>query len=70
MSSLPEAHRKALDATGRIVRGIDSRQLDESTPCEDFDVRGLLNHVVSGNLLGRAAGVGQDHRRSRRPLRR
>ena len=41
---------KALDATGRIVRGIDPRHLEESTPCETFDVRGLLNHVVSGNL--------------------
>ena len=50
MSSLAEEHRRALDATGRIVRGIDPRRLDESTPCEDFDVRGLLNHVVSGNL--------------------
>jgi len=50
VSSLAEAHRQALDATGRIVRGIDPVELDDSTPCEDYDVRGLLNHVVSGNL--------------------
>ncbi|HEX2384269.1 MAG TPA: TIGR03086 family metal-binding protein [Acidimicrobiales bacterium] len=50
MSSLPEEHRRALDATGRIVRGIDPRHLEESTPCENFDVRDLLNHLVSGNL--------------------
>jgi len=49
VSSLPEDHRRALDATARIVRGIDSGQLDDATPCEDYDVRGLLNHVVSGN---------------------
>jgi len=50
VSSLAEAHRQALDATGRVVRGVDRGQLDDSTPCEDYDVRGLLNHVVSGNL--------------------
>jgi uncharacterized protein (TIGR03086 family) len=50
MTSLPEAHRTALDATGRIVRRIDAGQMSQSTPCEDFDVRGLLNHLVSGNL--------------------
>ncbi len=50
MSDLAEQHRKALDATGRIVRGIDAADMDKSTPCEDYDVRALLNHVVSGNL--------------------
>jgi uncharacterized protein (TIGR03086 family) len=50
MTLLSDAHRKALDATGRIVRGLDGGQMSASTPCEDFDVRGLLNHVVSGNL--------------------
>jgi len=50
MTSLPDAHRQALDATGRIVRGIDAGQLSGSTPCDAFDVRGLLNHLVSGNL--------------------
>jgi uncharacterized protein (TIGR03086 family) len=50
MNDLPQQHRKALDATGRIVRGIDATDMDKPTPCEDYDVRGLLNHVVSGNL--------------------
>jgi uncharacterized protein (TIGR03086 family) len=50
VTSLPEQHRKALDATGRIVRGIDAAHLASSTPCDDYDVRGLLSHVVSGNL--------------------
>jgi uncharacterized protein (TIGR03086 family) len=50
MTSLPEAHRTALAATGRIVRGIDAGQMSDPTPCERFDVRGLLNHIVSGNL--------------------
>ncbi|MEY2432150.1 MAG: hypothetical protein QOC92_1875 [Acidimicrobiaceae bacterium] len=47
--NLPDAHRRALDATGRIVANIKPDQLDASTPCEDYDVRGLLQHVISGN---------------------
>jgi uncharacterized protein (TIGR03086 family) len=50
MSNLADQHRKALDATGRIVRGVDAADMDKPTPCDDYDVRALLNHVVSGNL--------------------
>ena len=50
MTDLPQVHRQALDATGRIVAGIDAQQLGAATPCGDFDVRALLNHVVAGNL--------------------
>ena len=49
MTSLPDLHDRALAATGRIVAGISDDQLSASTPCSEFDVRGLLNHVVSGN---------------------
>lgn len=49
MTDLPVMHRRALDATGRLVKGVQPSQLDGATPCEGFDVRALLNHVVSGN---------------------
>src|SRR3982751_6857445 len=49
MSELPDLHERALAATGRIVAGISSDQLGLGTPCEDYDVRALLNHVISGN---------------------
>jgi uncharacterized protein (TIGR03086 family) len=49
MRPLPEVHRKALAATGEIVAGIKPDQLDGPTPCEDYDVRGLLQHLISGN---------------------
>uniref|UniRef100_UPI002FF22E2B TIGR03086 family metal-binding protein n=1 Tax=Streptomyces cyaneofuscatus TaxID=66883 RepID=UPI002FF22E2B len=35
-------------AAGRalpVVRGIDDGQLDRRTPCEEYDVRALLNHL-------------------------
>jgi uncharacterized protein (TIGR03086 family) len=47
--NLPEVHRKALRATGDIVGRITPDQLDASTPCEDYDVHGLLQHLISGN---------------------
>ncbi len=49
MTSLPELHRSALEATGRIVHGIGAAQLDAPTPCEGMDVRALLDHVIGGN---------------------
>ena len=48
--NLPDVHRRALAATGEIVGRITPAQLDAPTPCEDYDVRGLLNHLISGNF--------------------
>jgi uncharacterized protein (TIGR03086 family) len=50
MRPLPEVHRDALAATGRIVANVSASQLDAPTPCENYDVRGLLQHVISGNF--------------------
>jgi uncharacterized protein (TIGR03086 family) len=47
--NLPDVHRRALAATGEIVGHIGTDQLDAPTPCDDYDVRGLLNHLISGN---------------------
>jgi uncharacterized protein (TIGR03086 family) len=47
--NLPDVHRQALAATGVIVAGIKPDQLDSPTPCDDYDVRGMLQHVISGN---------------------
>jgi uncharacterized protein (TIGR03086 family) len=46
---IAELHARALAATSTIVRGIAADQLDRPTPCEGWDVRGLLDHVVGGN---------------------
>ena len=48
--NLPDVHRRALAATGEIVAGIKPDQLDARTPCDDYDVSGLLNHLISGNF--------------------
>jgi uncharacterized protein (TIGR03086 family) len=46
---LPELHDRALQATGRLVAAIEDDQWGDPTPCDDWDVRFLTNHVVSGN---------------------
>src|SRR2546427_9407773 len=47
---LPEFHARALDATRRFVAGLVDDKWDAPTPNTEWDVRDLLNHMVSGNL--------------------
>lgn len=49
-SSLPALHRQALESTHTLVAGIGSEQWPDPTPCDDWDVRQLVNHLVAGNL--------------------
>jgi uncharacterized protein (TIGR03086 family) len=41
----------ALDGTGRLVAGVTGDQWQLPTPCADWTVRQLLNHLVGGNRL-------------------
>jgi uncharacterized protein (TIGR03086 family) len=42
---------RALAATEQIVAGIGPGQWPDPTPCTELNVREVLNHLVSGNLL-------------------
>ena len=42
-------HDRALEATTSIVANVDASQFGAPTPCAEFDVRGLLNHMIVGN---------------------
>jgi uncharacterized protein (TIGR03086 family) len=44
-------YQRALLATGRIVAGVRPDQLSGPTPCRDWDVRLLLNHIIGGNHM-------------------
>ena len=46
---LVEVHRRALADTGRLAANVTPDQYGQETPCEDWDVHELLNHVISGN---------------------
>jgi uncharacterized protein (TIGR03086 family) len=49
VADLPDVHARALDATRGLVAGVGDGQWGDPTPCEDWDVRTLVNHIVSGN---------------------
>src|SRR6476659_6898912 len=39
--------KRAIDQTGSIVAGVKQEQLSDSTPCDEWDVRALLNHTIA-----------------------
>jgi uncharacterized protein (TIGR03086 family) len=45
---------------GKIVKGVKQDQLSNTTPCAEYDVRDLLNHMIGGlEMLGEAASGGK-----------
>lgn len=48
MSQVVDQIERAVDMTAVIVAGIAADQWDRPTPCADWDVHTLLNHVVGG----------------------
>jgi uncharacterized protein (TIGR03086 family) len=54
-------YARALNATSRVVAGTRREQLDDPTPCPDWTVRDLLNHLING-CLAFAAGARGDPR--------
>src|SRR5262252_2257390 len=59
MADIAERHAQALDHTGRIVAGIPADRWQSATPCDGWDVHGLLNHLVAGNLWAAELAAGQ-----------
>ncbi|WKV73585.1 TIGR03086 family metal-binding protein [Streptomyces sp. PCS3-D2] len=67
---------KALTHTGQLLGNVTPGQYALPTPCDDFDVRTLVNHMLAGNpyYVGLAHGgapdfalFAQDHIGDRRP---
>ena len=58
MTDIAELHAEALDVTGMIVAGIPEDRWHAGTPCDGWDVRALVNHVVSGNLWAAELAAG------------
>ncbi len=58
---LLDLDRRALAATGAHVGAVGSDDLTRPTPCAEWDVRALLNHVLGNNHLYASAveGVSQ-----------
>ena len=47
---ITELHRKAVENFAQKVQQVSVDQWREPTPCTDWDVRVLVNHVVSEEL--------------------
>jgi uncharacterized protein (TIGR03086 family) len=50
MSDTRELHRKALAAFGEKVMAIRDDRWHDPTPCSEWDVSALVNHLISENL--------------------
>lgn len=47
-------------ALGAVIAGIGPDQLDNPTPCADFTVRGVLEHMIGGGTMFAAAYRGEE----------
>jgi uncharacterized protein (TIGR03086 family) len=56
---LPVVHDRALAATRGVVAGVGADQWSRPTPCPDWDVRQLVNHIVTGNWWAAELGAGK-----------
>jgi uncharacterized protein (TIGR03086 family) len=59
MSAIHDLHARALQATTAIVANVRAEQFGDPTPCSEFDVLALLNHMVAGNLRFVAFAAGE-----------
>lgn len=51
-------YERALARTRVVVAGTRREQLGDATPCTEWDVRALLNHIISGCLTFAAGRAG------------
>jgi len=56
---IAELHSQALDATREVIAGVRQGQWAAPTPCQGWDVRALVNHVVAGNLWAAELAAGK-----------
>lgn len=55
-----KALEQAIDRNVTILEGVDAGTYGQPTPCKDFDVQGLLNHVIGGTHYFAAIAAGKD----------
>jgi len=56
------AFEQSVSSTGRILKGVRPGDLTAPTPCSEWDVRALLNHVIGTLWLSTALFTGQEPR--------
>ncbi|MEA2462147.1 MAG: hypothetical protein QOH90_2324 [Actinomycetota bacterium] len=58
MPDIAKLHRAALETTRDVVAGIGRDQWTRATPCAEWNVRELVNHIVVGNWWAEALAAG------------
>ena len=58
-TSLVDQLAQLLDGAQRLIAGVRGEQWTAPTPCTDWTVRDLVNHIVRGNRLFAAALRGE-----------
>jgi uncharacterized protein (TIGR03086 family) len=53
-------YTRATEQAAAVIKTVRPEQLDRPTPCTEFDVRGLLSHVVGGTRRIAVVGEGGD----------
>jgi uncharacterized protein (TIGR03086 family) len=53
-----EALEQAIAATRTVLTGVSKEQLDRATPCADWKVSDLINHIVGGQYFFEAGAKG------------
>jgi uncharacterized protein (TIGR03086 family) len=54
-----DVYKQALASTQKLIEGVKPDQFSKSTPCPEFDVKALLNHLVGGNYLMATVAAGK-----------
>ena len=50
---------RALAGTAQVVRGVEAAEFGSPTPCDDWDVRALINHMLQVSSALSRAGRGE-----------
>ena len=61
MPDLADLYAKSAKATRPIVVALESGQMDNSTPCKEWNVQQVLDHVLGGASMGAARIGGQEN---------
>lgn len=54
------AYDAAVTWVAALMDGVQAEQLDQPTPCTDFDVRTLMGHLIATGVRAEAIGLGRD----------
>jgi uncharacterized protein (TIGR03086 family) len=50
MMQQPDSHRRAIEVFQDVLANVTQEQMTNATPCAEWDVAALVDHVVNGNV--------------------